>query len=359
MPLTEVIINGDFTNSTNRAIEDWTGTDLETRASSVYISGSGSSRVAELNGGTGATTVMEQTFTIDDTSTGEVSFDYALRTSATEAIDGFRFEILDSSGTVIATDDLFPTAGSGYATFTMPVNFPSSGDYTIRFTELGDNADGSGAILDNVSLLICFGAQTKIRTPNGSTLAGDLKIGDLVETQSGPKPVRWIGRRSVNPADMASDPRYAPVRICQGALGAGLPSRDLLVSRQHRILMNSPVAARMFGNAEVLLPALRLVGMPGIMIDTSVPEIDYIHILLDTHEVLFAEDAPAESLLLGQQALCTLSDDAIDELDLLFPGLRTGNVAIPPAHLVPNGHQQRKLVARIAKNNRPILELTS
>ncbi|MEP5152585.1 Hint domain-containing protein, partial [Planktotalea sp.] len=295
MAPTDVIINGDFTNSTNNSAAGWSGTDIETRGSSVYIAGTGTAqgRVAELNGGTGAVTVIEQTFTLASDHDGILSFDYALRTSGTSGTDGFKVEILDSGGGVIYTNDFLPTLNS-YQTFTVPVDFPSAGDYTIRFTEIGDNADGSGAVLDNVELLVCYDGRARILTPDGYTNAADLQVGQLVETLNGSKPIRWIGRRSVSADEMASDARYSPVRICKGALGGGLPEHDLLVSRQHRIMISSPIAKRMFGDEDTLIPAIRLTELPGIFIDTSVEEIDYIHILLDDHEVLLAEGAPAE-----------------------------------------------------------------
>ena len=50
----------------------------------------------------------------------------------------------------------------------------------------------------------------------------------------------------------------------QGALGNGLPRRDLLVSRQHRMLVRSSIAGRMFGDKEVLVAAHHLTALPGV-----------------------------------------------------------------------------------------------
>ena len=109
-----------------------------------------------------------------------------------------------------------------------------------------------------------------------------------------------------------------PVRICVGALGNGLPERDLLVSRQHRMLVSSRIALRMFGQADVLIPAIRLTALPGIAIDTNVTEVEYFHILLANHEVVFAEGAATESLYTGKG-----SDD-----EWLFRLLRTRGLQI-------------------------------
>lgn len=359
MPLTNLIINGDFTDSTNGSAANWTGTDIETRPSSVYIGGSGPSRVAEINGGTGADTVMQQTFSVDQAQDADLNLDYALRDSGTLGVDGFTVDVLDSDGNVIFTQDVVPAVQSVYVQLSATVSFPEAGDYTLRFTEIGDNADGSGAILDNVELLVCFAGNTRIRTPSGQVRAQDVTVGQLVDTQNGPKPIRWIGRRSVDATMMETDDRFLPVRICQGALGNGLPSQDLLVSRQHRLMACSPVAKRMFGQSEILVAAIRLVGLPGIYVDQSVREIAYFHFLLDEHEVLFAEDAPAESLLLGDHAKQAVGEAAVEEIELIFPELRHTNKSNHPARHVPEREKQIRFVTRLAKNERNIYESAS
>jgi len=355
-----MILNGDFSDSTNTSITNWSGTDIETRNSNVYISGTGAEqgRVAELNGGKNQVTVIEQTFTLDTNNTGDLSFDFALRSSssgATANVDGIRVEISDSSGVVIFSEDIFPTEAT-YQTFTTSVDFPSSGDYTIRFTELGDNADGLGALLDNVSLLVCFAGCTGIATPSGTVPAADLAIGDLVNTANGPKPIRWIARRHVSAKDIAENNLFAPVRVSKGALGKGLPEKDLWVSRQHRLLVSSKVAQRMFGVNDVLLPAIRLTCLDGIDIDPAYTDFDYIHILLDAHEILFAEGAPAESMLLGQLALNSLTPEGVQEIKLIFPDAMDAEQTKVPFCEIPQGARQKKLVARLHKNARPVLE---
>ncbi len=357
MPATQVILNGDFSNSANRSAANWTGTDIETRNSNVYISGTGTAqgRVVEMNGGTGQTSVIQQNFTLTEGHTGDLSFDFALRSGATANVDGFRVDILDSTGTVIYTSDIFPTQAV-YQTFSADVNFAGAGDYTLRFTELGDNADGRGALLDNVSLIVCFACATAIETPDGPKAAGDLAVGDVVSTQNGPKPVRWIARRRVTAQDIHDNPLFAPVCIRQDALAPGLPKKDLWVSRQHRVLVSSKIAQRMFGEVDVLLPAIRLTELNGIYVDPTYADFDYIHILLDDHEVLFAEGAPAESMLLGQRALSSLTEAARDEIALIFPDLDTAEFSCDPARVIPERKLQKQLVSRLKKNDKQVLE---
>ncbi|MDO6589467.1 hypothetical protein DS901_06740 [Loktanella sp. D2R18] len=183
----------------------------------------------------------------------------------------------------------------------------------------GNQNPGGGFDIDDQSV-VCFALGTRIATPNCTTKIEDFRIGDLVTTASGADtPIQWIGHIHI-PADrLAQNPKLRPIRITAGALGHGLPTRDLLVSRQHRLLVSSKISERMFGVSEVLVAAIRLVGIPGIYIDKTVTEITYFHILCTEHVVLFAEGAPAESLLLGEQARVALPAAAVEELTTLFP----------------------------------------
>nr|AIA91314.1 CAZy families GT4 protein [uncultured Gluconobacter sp.] len=93
----------------------------------------------------------------------------------------------------------------------------------------------------------------------------DLRVGDLVLTKDdGPQPLRWISSRHVSAEMLAAHPNMRPIRIRAGALGEGLPLRDLIVSPQHRMLVRSKVAERMFGEEEVLVAAKHLLELDGV-----------------------------------------------------------------------------------------------
>lgn len=347
MPLpTNVIVNGTF-DSGNAG---WSGNDLETNYSEgAYLGNGSSNRVAEMDGQSGQTTVMEQTFTVNDPLVTELTLDVALRNASLgqAGSEGFTVEILDSGGGVIATATVLPTSNS-FSQFSLPVNFPAAGDYTLRMTEVGPD-NSLGAIIDNVELLVCFGGGTRIALHKGRKKARKIKIGDLVRTVSGIKPVRWVGRRVVTQDEMAQHPKLCPVRIRAGALGNGLPKVDLLVSRQHRMFVNSPIATRMFGRPDVLLPAIRLTALPGIDVQTKLRQIDYVHLLFDAHEIVFAEGAPSESLFTGPEAWRALPPNAREEIGLMFPDLVMDHPPLAAAP-IPARHLQRELVRRMIKN---------
>jgi hypothetical protein len=163
----------------------------------------------------------------------------------------------------------------------------------------------------------CYVRGSRILTPGGEICIERLSVGDAVTTRdNGPQTIRWIGVNTVPALG-----NLAPIRISAGALGANIPARDLCVSRQHRMLLISRIAERMFGTSEVLVPAIKLLGVPGVELVTDSTQVTYYHILLDRHEVIYAEGAPSESFLTGSNALASLDSDTVDELELLFPGV--------------------------------------
>ncbi len=95
----------------------------------------------------------------------------------------------------------------------------------------GVRPDGAGGAL---VMLACFAAGTRIATPAGARAVETLRPGDAVLTPRGPRRLRWAGRRRGDARD-ASELR--PVRIAADALGPGQPSRDLLLSASHAVLL--------------------------------------------------------------------------------------------------------------------------
>lgn len=358
MPPTNVIINGDFSNGG----ANWSGIDLEFNPEGAFLENGSSNTVTEIDGNRAAPgqpplrTVLEQSFTLDDSSSALLTFDTALRNASSPAAgEGFLVEVLDSNGVAIASMTQLPTANS-FSNISISVDFPSAGDYTLRFSELGPD-DSLGAIVDNISLIVCFCDGTLIRTDHGDQPVEKLRIGDRILTQSGYKPLKWIGRRRLNAGDLAAQPKLCPVRISKGALGDGQPTADLWVSRQHRMQTQSTVAQRMFGKREVLISAIRLTALPGIKVDPSVAETTYYHLLFEEHEIVFANGAPSESMLLSETALSALTPSAREELHALFPGL-TAVSRDESTLVIPNSKRQNRLVERLSRNRKPLIEHT-
>ena len=203
----------------------------------------------------------------------------------------------------------------------------------------------------------CFARGTLIETPDGPRAVESLAVGDLVLTvDNGAKPILWIGSNRVSAQQLDRQPELRPIRIRQGALGEGQPTRDLIVSPQHRILVRSRIAQKMFGTDEVLVAAKQLCQIEGIDIAADLPEVEYFHFLFDQHEVVVSNGARTESLYVGPMALKGVGPAARDEILKLFPELRDGTTEAPGARPLVSGRMGRKLTIRHIQNERPLIE---
>lgn len=215
---------------------------------------------------------------------------------------------------------------------------------TVRFFDTGGNLLGTMAFSNIETVIPCFTPGAIIATLTGPRPVDTLAAGDRIFTRdSGFQTLRWIGQRALTAAEVAAQPRLAPVRIAKGALGGGLPERDLIVSPQHRMLLTGPRAEMMFGEREVLVAALHLVGRPGITRVKGGP-VTYLHLLFDRHEIVQAEGAWSESFQPGAQTLNGMEAAVRDEILTLFPDLTTG-ATYPAARLSLKAHEAKVLLA--------------
>lgn len=145
----------------------------------------------------------------------------------------------------------------------------------------------SSLTVDTSDFTVCFLAGTTIATPTGAVPVEDLAVGDLVVTADGRiAPVRWVGIQSVVTL-FADSLRTFPIRITAGALGEGLPVRDLLVSPDHALMLEG-----------ALVQAGALVNGTTIVRETGMPErFTYYHVELEDHSLILAEGVPAETFV--------------------------------------------------------------
>ena len=224
----------------------------------------------------------------------------------------------------------------------------------LKIQNGGAAVDGKDLTWDNTNVL-CFGADAMIRTDAGEAAASSLSVGDLVETRdAGLQAIRWIGKRTLSIAGLTDSPNLRPIRICRGALGPDLPKADLIVSPQHRILVRSKIAQKMFGTMEVLVAAKQLCQLDGVDVVEELTEVTYVHFLFDDHQIVLANGAEAESLHTGTEALKSVGPAAVEEIFAIFPELRTG-VTRPTARVLTSGRLGRKLVVRHLQNRKPLV----
>jgi T5SS/PEP-CTERM-associated repeat protein len=142
--------------------------------------------------------------------------------------------------------------------------------------------DGSNTTIE----IACFATGTGIATTAGRKPVETLAVGDHVPTSSGRLArITWIGHRTLDFARHARPWDVMPVRVRAGALGEGVPLRDLVLSPDHAVLLDG-----------ALIPVRHLVNGASIVQETR-QRITYWHVELDRHDALLAEGAPCESYL--------------------------------------------------------------
>jgi hypothetical protein len=169
----------------------------------------------------------------------------------------------------------------------------------------------------------CFTPGTLIATPRGEVAVEKLKAGDRVLTRdNGIQTLNWIGQKRLDFMELNKAPELRAIKIAAGALGDGMPERDMLVSPTHRMLITSHRAELYFGQSEILVPAKHMLAMDGVTVSDQ-PYVTYIHIMCDNHEIVLADGAWSESFQPGDYTLKGFDDDQRKELFVLFPELAT------------------------------------
>lgn len=165
--------------------------------------------------------------------------------------------------------------------------------------------------------LAAYAAGTQVDTPDGPRAVENLRAGDVVTTlANGSRPLRWVGRRRVEPVEMLAHPGLCPVEFAAGAIGN---SRPLTVSPQQRILIDDWRAEVYFGEDRVMVAAQAMVDDMAARVVFPTAGVDYVTLLCDRHEVLLAEGALSESFHPGEAGLSMLTPAERAEVVTLFP----------------------------------------
>jgi hypothetical protein len=151
----------------------------------------------------------------------------------------------------------------------------------------GGNGQGGNGQGGNNRGGSCFLKGTKISTPSGDRLVQDLRIGDEVQTLAGRKTIKWIGYNKFTKEEgRAWQDSVMPIHVARFAIDDHTPYRDLYLSPGHCVFFN-----------EALIPVKYLVNETSIAQGTpsEMSALEYYHVELDTHEVIYAEGALVES----------------------------------------------------------------
>lgn len=189
------------------------------------------------------------------------------------------------------------------------VDYSDNFQFTSGESILVQGATASSFTYDNTGI-VCFVEGTLIATPDGPVPVEDLGPGDMVLTRdAGPRAIRWAGVDHLDRHDLAKSEAVRPILIPCGTLGA---QRDLLVSRQHGILLGN----RGFARAGHLVDYVT-----GVRVARGKRLVSYHHLLLARHHIILAEGVACESFFPGMMALRALCSDDREDVFSIVPGL--------------------------------------
>jgi hypothetical protein len=184
----------------------------------------------------------------------------------------------------VASEDSFTVASPGIVTI------DADGTYyqlNIDGAYVGETNFSLGGDLVLEEDVACYATGTRIATARGEVAVEDLNIGDEVKTlHAGMQKIKWIGTRSYASPFANKNHMVLPILIRQSAIDAGVPMRDLYVSPGHAICID-----------DTLVHAMRLVNGVSIVQLEHVESVTYFHVELENHEIIFAENCPAETFM--------------------------------------------------------------
>lgn len=178
-------------------------------------------------------------------------------------------------------------------------------DSVIFHSVVKSNYAGVNQYTKDDHAFVCLTAGALIETPGGAVRMDRLRVGERVTTlDHGPQPILWIGKRRVV---FSSRPDPAqPVMLRRDALAPGRPTRDLLLSPEHRLLVETSPAFALHDPLGALAPAKALIRQTGLRQLAGRRAITYFALLLPRHEVIVANGVAVESLYPGPEVFARL-----------------------------------------------------
>ena len=161
----------------------------------------------------------------------------------------------------------------------------------MEFNKIIFEAPGTGNsfILHSVTATpTCVLEGTRFTRADGAQVAVEaLQPGDRIRTEAGETVVKWVGRQFID-TRLTHPARVNPICIRAGALGEGLPARDVRVSADHAI-----------GIDGILVNAGALVNGRSIHRVAHMPRegFTYYHVETEAHELLLSEGIGVESFI--------------------------------------------------------------
>lgn len=147
---------------------------------------------------------------------------------------------------------------------------------------------------DAVGGIAGFVAGTRIATPMGYVAVERLEVGDAVLTaEGGYATILWAGA-----IRLPGQGAFAPILFETGVMDN---IRPLRVGPGHLVRLEGGQAELRFDTGALLAEARRFVDGHGIRIDESQATVTYIHLVLEHHEIILAENVACETLRPGSE----------------------------------------------------------
>ncbi len=259
----------------------------------LSIGSGGTVDLAATNTFSGGITITGGTLELsasDAAGSGQITFDnsdvsalaFASADVPTNQIAGLATgDFIAVTGETLSSDLYSAASGGG----TLEISFAGGGN--VQLTILGDYSQANFPIVGNqiaIDAAPCFCRGTRILTVRGEVPVEELMLGESVVTLSGvTRPIQWIGQGSVM-ATRGRRNEATPVIVRKGAFADNVPTHDLRVTKGHSFYLDG-----------MLIPVEELINHRSILWDDRAQEVCVYHIELETHDVLLAEGAPAES----------------------------------------------------------------
>jgi autotransporter-associated beta strand protein len=276
--------------------------DAITGGGGVVQNGPGTTLLSAQNSYSGGTTLKDGTLDVgalNGAGTGAITFKAGttlrIETAALQngdfsnIIKGFAagdiIDLANSDATKIKLGANNVLTISGGTTGTVKIHLAKSESFAGDVFHL--ESDGGSGLFITETEQPCYCRGTLILTDRGERRVDELEIGDKLVTLAGAqRPIKWIGRRGYAGRYILGRQDILPICIKPGALGDGVPRRNLWISPRHAMFLE-----------DVLIEARDLVNGVSIVRATQVDEVEYFHLELDTHDVIIAEGAPSETFI--------------------------------------------------------------
>ena len=194
--------------------------------------------------------------------------------------------------------------------------------------------DGAGGTLIN-DAVACYCPGGLILTERGEVAVEDLRIGERVVTAAGvARPIKWIGTRAYSARFARNNADAHPICFKAGSLADDTPHRDLWVSPKHAMFLDG-----------ALIPAERLVNGATVVRPPPSADVRYVHVELDSHDVLVVNGAASESFV-DDSSRAMFHNAA--SYAALYPDARR-EPAIYCAPRVEDGHALERVRRRLAE----------